>query len=73
MKNEPAVTTGTIVAIVSALIAVIVAFGLPLTDEQQNAIIGAVSVIAPLVVAVVVRPRVTPNSKVINATKEAQK
>jgi hypothetical protein len=73
MTNEPAVTTGTITAIVTALIAVLVAFGLPLTSDQQDAILGLIAVAAPLVAAVIIRPKVTPNSKVISANKEAQK
>lgn len=61
MKNEPALTTGTITAVVAAAIALVVAFwpGL-LTDVQSDAILSLVAVVAPIIVGVVVRGKVTP-------------
>lgn len=56
--SEPLVTTGTITAVVTALIALFVAFGLPVSDDQQAAILGVVAVVAPFVVAFVGRRRV---------------
>lgn len=50
MKREPILTTATITAAVSALIGVLVAFGVPLSDGQTEAILILVGVIAPLVV-----------------------
>ena len=65
MKTEPLVSIGSITAAATALIALLVAFGAPLTEEQQIAILGVVAVAAPIAVAIAARPRVTPNGKVV--------
>lgn len=65
MNTEPAWTVGSITAAVSALVGLLVAFGLPITDGQQNAILAFVGVAAPLVVAWLVRSRVVPSSQVV--------
>lgn len=59
MKNEPLVTVAGISAAVSAVIALLVAFGLDLSTEQTAAILGVVAVLAPLAVTVA-RSKVTP-------------
>lgn len=41
-----------IVAVVTAILNVLVAFSVPVSEEQQQAIIGLVSVAAPIVVGV---------------------
>lgn len=56
IRTEPALVTG----LISALIAVGVAFGLDLTGEQTGAIMAGVAAI----MAFVVRSQVTPTSKV---------
>lgn len=56
--SEPLLTVGSITAGVAALIALVTAFGLDLSVEQQTAILGVVAVLAPLVVAAVGRSRV---------------
>lgn len=48
--TEPVVSTATMTSAATALIALGVAFGLPLTDAQTAAILGVVAVIAPLIV-----------------------
>lgn len=60
VKTEPLVTRATITSVVTALVALLVAIGLPISDELQNAIIGVLVVFAPLVVAAVTRHKVTP-------------
>lgn len=50
MKSEPVLTTASITAAATAIIALIVAFGVDLTEAQSTAILGVVGVIAPLVV-----------------------
>jgi hypothetical protein len=60
MKREPLATTGTVTAAVTAVIALVVAFGVDLTTDQQTAILGVAAVIAPLVVALWTRRKVTP-------------
>ena len=59
-KSEPLVTRATITSIVTAVIALLVAFGLDIPDDVQNAIIGVLVVLAPLVVAAITRHKVTP-------------
>jgi nitrate/nitrite transporter NarK len=56
--SEPLFTVGSITAGVTAVIAVLVAFGLPISDGQQSAILGVVAVAAPLAVAALARRRV---------------
>jgi hypothetical protein len=60
MKNEPLVTVASLTAIVSAVIGLLVAFGVNLSDEQTAAILGIVAVLAPLAVAAFARGKVTP-------------
>lgn len=61
---EPVITTAGITAAATALIALIVAFGVPLTDAQTEAILGVVAVAAPLVV-IIARRWTTPRSRVV--------
>lgn len=65
-KTEPAITTGTIGAVAAAILTLVVAFQPDLlTEDQKVAILGVVAVAAPLVVALVTRPQVTPNASVV--------
>jgi predicted exporter len=70
--EEPAVTSGTIVALVTAVIALAVAFGAPITSMQKEAIIGVVGVVAPMVAVLLTRPHVTPTSKIAERIAEAR-
>ncbi|NBE80298.1 hypothetical protein [Micromonospora rubida] len=56
--SEPLLSVGTITAAVTAVIALLTAYGLPVSDGQQSAILGVVAVLAPLVVAAIARGRV---------------
>lgn len=69
MKTEPAVLTGTVTALATAAIALLVSFGLGLTLEQQNAILGFIAVAAPVIGALLVRRQVTANSKVVETVE----
>lgn len=60
MEREPLLTKASWVALVTAVIAVAVAFGLPLSDEQQKALIALAGVLAPVAAAVWARGQVTP-------------
>lgn len=60
MNREPAAIIGSITAAASAIIALVVAFGLDLSDEQTAAILGVVAVVAPIVAGFVTRGKVTP-------------
>ena len=64
MNREPLVTTASVTALVAALVGLLVAFNVPLTDDQQKAILAAAAVVAPIVVGLVARGRVTPNGSV---------
>lgn len=57
-STEPLVSVGTITAAATAVVGLLVAFGLDLTDTQRTAILGVVGVLAPVVVAVWGRRRV---------------
>lgn len=65
VKDEPVLSATTIVAITSGVVGLIVAFwpGL-LSDTQQEAVMLLVGVVAPVVVGMVVRGKVTPNANV---------
>ena len=65
MKNEPLITVATITSGVTAMLGLLVAFGVPVTQEQQDAILAVVAVVAPVVVALVGRGLVTPNGSVV--------
>lgn len=62
MDREPLITAGVVTAVVTSLLALVTSFGLDITDDQQAAILGFVAVAAPIVLALAVRPRVTPTS-----------
>lgn len=64
MTNEPLFTVASITAGVTAILGLLVAFGVSLTDVQEKAILGVVAVAAPLLVAAIARGKVTPNAKV---------
>ncbi len=59
MSNQPIWSSATIVTIVTAAIALLVAFGFELTNEQTAAILGFVGVLAPIAVAAFSNPRTT--------------
>lgn len=57
-STEPLFTVGTITAAVTAVLALLVAFGLDLSDGQKQAILGVVAVAAPFIVTAWGRRRV---------------
>lgn len=67
MKNEPALTVGAITALVTAAIGALVAFGVDVTPDQRDAILGlvvAIAGVAPFVSALITRHFVSPADKV---------
>lgn len=56
--KEPLVSVATITALASAVLVLVVAFGLKLSADQMTALIGFIAVAAPIVVAVVGRMKV---------------
>jgi hypothetical protein len=61
MRNEPALTIGAGSAVVAATLSVVVAFGVPLTDEQVQAILGLTAVLGPVATSILTRRRVAPH------------
>lgn len=78
--TEPVLTAATVVTVVTALLAAAVAFGLPVTDDQQAALLGAVAVVAPVILAIIARNRAwapatvrqTVQAEVAKAVKQAR-
>lgn len=62
MKSEPVLTVASLTSLVTALVALLVAFGVPLSDDQQKALLGLAAVVAPIVAAAIARRRVTPTT-----------
>lgn len=56
--KEPLLTVGALTAVAAAAIALVVAFGVHLSAEQQVAILGVVAVLSPFIVALVGRSKV---------------
>lgn len=58
--QTPLITTAAITSIVSAVIALLTAFGVHLTADQTAAILGFIAVLAPWIVALVGHNTTTP-------------
>ena len=69
LRTEPARLIGAVTALVTAGIALLVAFGVPLTDTQQVAILSVVAAAAPLLAALVIRERVYAPATVAEFTE----
>lgn len=68
-KNEPALVVGAVVA----LLGVLAAFGLAITNEQSGAIVAAVGALLALLGAKVTRGKVTPTRKLTPAPDDGVK
>lgn len=68
LKGEPALTTGIIVGLIGAIIAVGTAFGLNFSTDQVAAILGLTTVLSPFITALHIRGYVTPVSKTVDPT-----
>lgn len=62
VRREPILKAATVVALVSALIGLLVAFGVPLTDAQRESIVALVTILAPFAVWWIARRSTTPLS-----------
>ena len=73
MDQEPSITIGVISTVVASALTMAVAFGAPITQEQQTAILGFVAAVGPLITALFIRRRVyapqTVRRMVSNAAK----
>lgn len=72
MSTEPAAIIGAITAAATAIIGLLVAFGIDFTSQQQAAILGVVAVVAPLVAAFVTRKFVWSPQSVDTEKREAR-
>lgn len=63
MNKEPIFTVATITGAISAIIALLVAFGIEFNEQQTTAIMGVVGVIAPFVVWGIARQWTVPVEK----------
>lgn len=71
MKTEPAITVASITAAVTAILALLVAYGFDVSDEQQQAILGIVAVLAPIIVGIVTRQNVWAPASVGTVKQDA--
>lgn len=58
MQTEPAQIIGWLTGAATAIIALLVAFGLDIDQTQQAAILGVVAVVAPIIAGLVIRFKV---------------
>lgn len=63
MKTEPVRVAALIQTLIVAVIALVTAFGVTVTQAQAAAILGAVTAVSAVVIAVVVRGKVTPTGQ----------
>ncbi len=70
--TEPVLETASIVTVATAILSLIAAFGLPISDDLQAAILGAIAVVAPVVLGLIARNRAwSPRSAGALARAEA--
>lgn len=68
MSDQPLLTGTAIASFVSAIIGLLVSFGVPVTSEQQAAIMSLVAAAAPWIVWYLAKSRVTALSNPKDAT-----
>ncbi len=54
---EPVLSTASIVTVATAILAAVVAFGLPVDADQQAKLLGAIAVLAPVILGLIARAR----------------
>lgn len=63
MNKEPAVILSVVGAAVVAVLGILVAFNLPLTQGQQDAIVTAIGPVGLLIIGLLTRQWVTPEAR----------
>lgn len=58
MKREASTIIGAIGTAVGAVLTLLVAFGIDLSDAQQTAILGVVATVGPLIIGLITRSKV---------------
>lgn len=64
-QREPAIVIGLVTAAVAAILALVTAFGVELTQGQQVAVLGVIAGVGPLITAWVTRGKVAPAALVV--------
>lgn len=64
-EREPSVVIGLVTTAVAAVLALLVAFGIDVTAEQQVAILGVIAGVGPLLAGILIRRKVTPDARVV--------
>lgn len=65
--SEPAISIGSISAVISAGLALAVVLGLDLPAGFEAALLAFVAAAGPVIAAIITRARVTPNDRVVEA------
>ena len=68
--TEPALTVGAISALVSAVLALLVVLGVQLPEGFEAAVLAVLAAAVPIVSAVLIRARVTPNVSVVERVEQ---
>lgn len=71
MKNEPLLSVGAIVTLVTAVITLLVQFGIPISDGQADAITGLVIGAWPVVIVLWARSKVVSPATDAERSKQA--
>lgn len=71
--GDPSAQGGTVGALVAAVIALLVAFGVPISSEQTVAVLGAVAVAGPPLTALLIRRRAWRPSSVAATLDEVER
>lgn len=58
MNREPSITLGAVATAVASALALLIAFGVDLTKDQQVAILGVIAAVGPLVAGIAIRFKV---------------
>lgn len=58
MASEPARVVGLVTTVVTSVLALLVALGLPISDELTVAILGIIASVGPIVAGIAIRGRV---------------
>ncbi len=55
--SEPVLSAASLVTVATAILALLAAFAVPVSDDQQAAILGAIAVVAPIILGLIARNR----------------
>lgn len=70
LKNEPVISAALITGIVGALLRLLISFGIDISSDQVEAILDMVTLVAPVVGALIARRFVTRNGAVVEREQD---